>query len=488
MATTVSLGVIALPVVSPLVAAAILALAMALVHGRGGSDGAVRRAPWALVLPVINWLPALAMVGAAVAVARLPDAAAIPIGSWSLGVGAVARVQSVFAFGAGAFIAALGAASDRGPATAIAAVIASSSIVIGAVAGDDARVGAAGIHVAVLVTAMVMATAGTDGTAGRSGWRAATTYLTLASLGLVILLAGFSLADILRISPGGLVTEAFAIAVLAVGFALAIGLVPLHFWVPVVSLRSGEGGAMLALGLVAPATVGFLVQVLSGLPQLGSEVLTARLLVIGGLLGCAGGAIGAVAPGRLGRRVGYAVIAGLGPVLLGIGSGTRIGVAGALVALAHHATCMIVLVGSAAALEGRPDRQRPAGASRRAVQMAFVLAAIASSGIPPLGGFAARWAVMQALSLADWRLAMAVGVSSLVVLAGLLVGASRWPGDRPETPVEGDLGSRPQWKLSGSAWVLLASTVAACALSVLPSPVLDQAHRATAQLTYLRPF
>ena len=95
--------------------------------------------------------------------------------------------------------------------------------------------------------------------------------------------------------------------------ALAIGLPPLHFWIPVAAWRPGTGSSMIALGLVVPAAVGYLVQVLAAIPQLGGAALTAQVLTVGGLVACVVGASGALAPGRLGRRVGYAAIAGIGP-------------------------------------------------------------------------------------------------------------------------------------------------------------------------------
>jgi formate hydrogenlyase subunit 3/multisubunit Na+/H+ antiporter MnhD subunit len=466
-------------------------------------------------------VPVVALIAAAVACARLPDEATIDIGGTTLAIGPIARANALFACGAGAVVALLGTVQHRSVGHGIFASVVASSLVIGAFAGDMARVGGAGVHVAMMVAAMAMALGDSGGVgAGQSGWRAATAYLTLGSLGLVIIVAGLSLADVLRVNPGGLVTESFVIAVLAAGFALAIGLPPVHFWVPVVSWRPDIGSSTLVLGVVVPATVGYLVQVLAGLPQLGGAALTARLLTVAGLLACIVGALGATSPGRLGRRVGYASIAGIGPTLLGLGMATRIGAAGALVALAHHAACMIVLVATTGAVErdagstpirgslagavsdgqtpvdqhatasGRNNRVERWRSGRRLHRIAFILATLAASGIPPLSGFASRWAIMQALSLADWRLAMVVGITSLVTLAALLTSVARRSPSQVATPYhlpEAGGASNEAMRGDGGGLLVVYSLVT-CVWGFVPAWVIEQTWRATAQLGYLRPF
>ena len=535
-AVALPLAVAAVPIAGPLAAALIAAVPTAAQYA-----GMNPEAPeMGRVGGALRWLPGFVLLVAAAACARIPDDATLALLDRSLGIGPIARANAVLGCGTAALVALFGAASSQGAGIAIAAAVVASSLVVAAFAGEVARVGAAGIHVAMMVSAITITLENRGGSTARSasspGWRAASSYLTLGSLGLVTIVAGLSLADVLRVSPGGLVTEAFVIAVLAAGFALAIGLPPLHYWVPVVAWRPSAGSATLALGVVMPAAVGYLVQVLASSPQLGGAMLTARLLTVGGLVACAVGAVGAVSPGRLGRRVGYAAISGIGPVLLGLGTGTRIGVAGAMVALAHHALCTIILVATSGAVAyadnyqsgfaasggasggslASSDTGGERGASRRTqahvgsargqansgrlLRVAFILAAVAASGIPPLGGFASRWAIMQALSLADWRLGMAVGVTSLVTLAALLSGVARTPLSSAESGLtrnasvgsssspnaeDADLGIRG---VGGGGRLLVVYAVAACTWGVAPAWLIEQAWRATVQMGYLRPF
>ena len=491
-AVALPLAAAAVPIAGPLVAALIAAVPAAV---RYVGAPATNRAGVGvgLVGAATRWVPSVALFVATAACARIPDDATLAIAGTTLAVGPIARANAVLACGTAALVALYGVFSTRGAALGIASAVIAASVVVAAFAGDVARVGAAGIHVAMMVAAISMTLGERGGSAASApGWRAAAAYLTLGSLGLVTIVAGLSLADVLRVSPGGLVTESFVIAVLAAGFALAIGLPPLHFWVPVVAWRPSAGSAALALGVVVPAAVGYLMQVLAGVPQLGGATLTARLLTVGGMVACAVGAIGAVSPGRLGRRVGYAAIAGIGPVLLGLGTGTRIGVAGAMVALAHHAVCTITLIASAPAVEhhrfrdvasstAEPHTPRTTvGRSSPWPRVAFMLAAVAASGIPPLGGFASRWAIMQALSLADWRLGMAVGVTSLVTLAALLSGVAR----THEVARTQEVAER----VGDGGRLLVVYAVATCVWGVAPQWVIEHAWRATVQMGFLRPF
>ncbi len=406
----------------------------------------------------------------------------------------IGRLQILVVSMGGALISIYHVLTKRDGEVAVIASLVVAATSASAFAGDSLRVAGAGIHLAVLLVAMLMATERGDWQGGVAG----TAYLTMASIGAITLVAGFALADVQKVSPGGLVTDAFVVAVLSTGFALSIGIVPLYFWVPSASQRPGAGGSMLALAVVVPASLGLMLATLTALPQLSGPIASSHLLTIGGLLTAIFGAVGTLAPGRLRRRIGYALMGNLGAVLLGFGTLTRIGVAGALVTLAHHCLVAIVLIGSATEIETPPSAPDQALVDEDGIESglrlgvrpiliareqgwvargAFVLAAIAMSGVPPFGGFASRWAVMQALALSDWRLAFALGIASLATTYALLVSV---PGRRNV------VGSRQS--STRTERFLLALSVVACLWGFLPGNILDVAHSATSQLTFLKPF
>ncbi len=406
----------------------------------------------------------------------------------------IGRLQILVVSIGGALISIYHVFTKRQGEVAVIASLVVAATSASAFAGDSLRVAGAGVHLAVLLVAMLMATERGDWQGGVAG----TAYLTMATIGAITLVAGFALADVQIVSPGGLVTDTFVVAVLSTGFALSIGVVPLYFWVPSASQRPGAGASMLAIAVVVPASLGLMLATLTALPQLSGPVASSHLLTNGGLLTAIFGAVGALAPGRLRRRIGYALMGNLGAVLLGFGTSTRIGVAGALVTLAHHCLVAIVLIGTATEIETPQNVQRQASGDEDGnetgrqlgvrpiliareqgwvARVAFVLAVIAMSGMPPFGGFASRWAVMQALALSDWRLAFALGIASLVTTYALLVSV---PARRSV------VGSRHS--STGSEQFLLALSVVACLWGFLPGNMLDVAHAATSQLTFLKPF
>ena len=405
----------------------------------------------------------------------------------------IGRLQIVIISVGGALISTYHVLTRRQGEVAVIAALVVAATSASAFAGDSLRVAGAGVHLAVLLVAMLMATERDDWQGGVAG----TAYLTLASIGAITLVAGFALADVQKVSPGGLVTDAFVVAVLSTGFALSVGIVPLYFWVPSASQRPGAGASMLALAVVVPASLGLMLATLTALPQLSGPIAASHLLTVGGLLTAIGGALGTVAPGRLRRRIGYALMGNLGAVLLGFGTSTRIGVAGALVALAHHCLVAIVLIGAATEIETTPTSSaqalgdnedergrrldvRPIVVAREqgwVARVAFVLGAIAMSGVPPFGGFASRWAVMQALALSDWRLAFALGITSLVTTYSLLV----------SVPTRRFVVGPAHLSVAPERFLFVLSVVA-CLWGFLPGNILDVAHAATSQLTFLKPF
>jgi multicomponent Na+:H+ antiporter subunit D len=302
--------------------------------------------------------------------------------------------------------------------------------------------------------------------------------LILSSLGGVALLFGLVLAELQRLSPGGLVTVPFVVAALSVGLALQWGVAPLHAWLPTAAQRAGAASTALAVGLLGPATMGFLLQTLSAQPQLVVDERVTRYLTGGALFTAAFGAVAALAPAKLRRTLGYVLVADLGFVLMGLATTTRIGVAGAVLHLAHRSLAAVLLLGASAELEqddrGCGEGQRPAPF----LWGTLLLVSLALLGVPPLSGFAADWAIYQAVSLSDWRLAAALACTSLACLAAVLSGLGRLRRDYP----------RP-WRRPRPVEALLLGLGGFVALwGLAPGPALGAIHSAVSELPFLKPF
>ena len=339
-----------------------------------------------------------------------------------------------------------------------------AAIAAGRTFGPGLLVAASLLQLAAILTSVLMIGEQPDWQAGVAG----AIYLTLSALGGMALLFGLVLADLQRLSPGGLVTVPFVVAVLSVGFALQWGVAPLYFWLPNAYQRAGPGAGAVAVCIAGPATLGLLIQSLSALPQLVADESVNRLLMLGGLGTAAFGAGAALAPAKLRRTLGYILVADLGFVIAGLATFSRIGLTGATLHMAHRCLVALLLLAAAAELErvdrGAPDDDRPAPY----LWATLLVGSLALVGVPPFSGFAATWAVLQALTLSDGRLVLALGATSLVCLAAVLTALGRLRRSYP----------RP-WRRPTAVEVSLMGLALFAALwGLVPGPALEAVHRA----------
>ena len=102
------------------------------------------------------------------------------------------------------------------------------------------------------------------------------------------------------------------------------------------------------------------------------------------------------------RLLSYHAVSQVGYMVLGIGSGTAIGMAGGLFHMLNHAIYKCALFLCAGVVEketGTTDLDRLGGLAK-ALPVTFItctVAALAISGIPPFNGFASKWMVYQGI-------------------------------------------------------------------------------------------
>jgi multicomponent Na+:H+ antiporter subunit D len=183
-----------------------------------------------------------------------------------------------------------------------------------------------------------------------------------------------------------------ALGLLLAGFGTKAGLVPFHAWLPDAH-TSAPGpvsalfsGLMVSLGIVAVARLAFQVYGPdSGIPILG--------LAMGiGLVSALAGALLALTQDDLKRLLAYDTISQMGVALVGLASGSRIGLAGTSYHLLNHALFKALLFLCAGAIIhtiGMTNLSEMGGLARRkpALAGAFVLGVLAIAGVPPLNGY-----------------------------------------------------------------------------------------------------
>jgi len=222
--------------------------------------------------------------------------------------------------------------------------------------------------------------------------------LMILGIGIVWLLSGsFQMDNISVQLTGSLPTIAFIC--LAIGSFAKAGAMPLHTWIP-------------DMATSAPTSItGFLpgsLDKLLGIYFLGRISMDifvmnramGKLLLIVGALTILAGVMMALIQHDLRRLLSYHAVSQAGYMVLGIGTGNPVGIAGALFHMLNNAIYKFGLFLSAGAVEnkGRTMDLNKLGGLARLMPVTFIaclVAALSISGVPPFNGFVSKWMVYQ---------------------------------------------------------------------------------------------
>jgi len=293
----------------------------------------------------------------------------------------------------------------------------------------------------VALELMGLAAVGLVALAGRGALAAALRYLLVAVLGSLVYLLGVALLygevgtlDFAQVgaSVERSATTTAALALMLVGMALKSALFPLHGWLP-----AAHGGAPAAVSpalsaLVVKASVYLAVRLWTTvLPDVGTAA-AAQLLGVLGAAAVLWGTVAALRQDRLKLVVAYSTVAQVGYLFLvfplALADGTpvdaaRDGWAGALGLGLTHGLAKAAMFMAAGTLTLSHGSDRLAGmagaATRRPVACAtFAVAGVSLAGLPPSGGFVAKWLLLQSsLATGQWWWAAVVLVGGLLTAA-----------------------------------------------------------------------
>ncbi len=209
----------------------------------------------------------------------------------------------------------------------------------------------------------------------------------------------------------------------AAAFAKA-GAVPFHAWVP----DCGEK-ADAPVSAFLPASLDKLLGIyLFARCALDLFEITAAMqtmLMFLGAISVLAAAMMALVQRDLKRLCAYSSISQVGYMVLGIGTGTAVGMAGGLFHMLNHAiykSCLFLCAGAVEKTAGTTDLDRLGGLGT-AMPFTFVtctVAALAISGVPPLNGFASKWMVYQGIISSG----EAGGAGWIVWLAAAMLGSA----------------------------------------------------------------
>ncbi|MEO5689508.1 MAG: NADH-quinone oxidoreductase subunit NuoN [Burkholderiaceae bacterium] len=262
----------------------------------------------------------------------------------------------------------------------------------------------------------------------------------------------------------------FGLVFIVAGLAFKLGLAPFHMWVPDVYQGAPTAVTLLISGAPKLAAFGITFRILvEGLSGLATD--WQEMLIVLSVTSMALGNLAAIAQTNLKRLLAYSAIAQLGFMLLGftptvIDLDTSNAVNGYSSALFYMITYVLTTLGTFGLVmylsrHGFESEEISdlAGLAKRSPWIAFVMAVFMFSlaGIPPLVGFYAKFAVLQALVSTGAR-----GYIVLAVIAVLLslVGAYYYLRivktmffDEPvdTTPIKGETGATVLLALNGLA-------------------------------------
>ncbi|PPA58003.1 Na+/H+ antiporter subunit A [Micromonospora chalcea] len=324
----------------------------------------------------------------------------------------------------------------------------------------------------------------------RASRRAAMQALLVTTLGGLAMLAGFVMlgqhagsyrwSEIAGNLPeGGYLTAALVLVLLGVTSKSAI--FPFSFWLPRAMAAPTPVSAYLHAAAMVKAGV-FLAALMG--PAVGQATVWRAFLLGGGLITLFLGGWTALRQVDLKLLLAYGTVSQLGLLMVILGAGTRdTALAGAAMLLAHalFKATLFLVVGVVDHVTGTRDLRELSGLGRRAPVLAAVagLAAASMAGLPPLFGFVAKEAALEAF--------LHGGPVELLVLAGVVAGSALtvaytlrflWGAfaakpDVPDTPVE-----RIEPAFLGPAAVLalagLVVGIAAPAVDRVLAPYADQ--------------
>ena len=243
-------------------------------------------------------------------------------------------------------------------------------------------------------------------------------------LGVALLYHSFGSLDIAVLAQRVESTPAVwsAIALMSVGLLLKTALFPLHFWLPAAHASAPAPVSALLSALVVKASFYILLRLwLEVFPLTGASL--GQLL---GLLGAGAvlwGGIQALRQTRLKLLIAYSTVAQLGYMFLAFPLGTSIAWQGTLYMLLSHAMAKAAMFMAAGNILRFGGHDSIADLDRVAQRLpltltAFSLAGVSIMGLPPSGGFIAKWLLLEAsMASGQWWWV------SVLILGGLLTAA-----------------------------------------------------------------
>lgn len=326
---------------------------------------------------------------------------------------------------------------------------------------------------------------------GKTPTRGGMRYLTFTTMALPGLLVTHWLMDRYTLTPDDTGLLSATAALLAVSFALLLGVVPFHTWVPAVAGDAVPLAGAFVLTVGNGAVWFLLLDFLETYPWLNTHPLFGSLFSTAGLVMVVVGGLLAPAQRRLGPVMGYGALVDSGGALIALGMHSKLGLTLALLSLLVRPFGLALVAAGLSGLRARNgdddsfDALRGLGWRAMWSTAALILGGLAVAGLPVSAGFVGRWALCRAL------MPSSPGVALFLLLAGLGVMVGVWKGlsallERPRSPEENDTQ-----EITSEGWLMaavLAVAILACLwVGFFPQAIAPLAARLAETYTFFVP-
>jgi len=291
-----------------------------------------------------------------------------------------------------------------------------------------------------------------------------------------------------------------AVVLLAVTFMIKSAVVPFHFWQPDFHTASPTPvSAMLSSVVVKLGVYGFLRMTTLLMPNIE---WVRGILVALGIVGIIFGGLGAAGTHNLKRMFAYSTLAQIGFIHVGVGWGTPLSLAAAIVFTFNHAlvkSAMLMLSGYLASRAPIKTAAfsvlRGTGKYAPLAGVIFFFGGMALAGVPPTNGFVSKLLLFQsgvkassdgnfAETVPYWLPLLLLGVSSVITLVYVFRALMSvwWEPFKPDQP---DAKVKPH----GDSPLAPGLLVAAClALGLWAQPLIQLAQDTSAWIQQPRAY
>jgi multicomponent Na+:H+ antiporter subunit D len=241
-------------------------------------------------------------------------------------------------------------------------------------------------------------------------------YLVLGSVGSSLILfaiaimysltGSLNMAQVsMQLSNGFKGIHFFAIALFIGGFGLKAALIPFHAWLPDAH-PSAPAPISAMLSGVLIKTIGVYAMARVMLNVVGLTPMISTILLVLGTVSMVIAVLLCLGQDDIKRFMAYSSISQVGYIVLGIGLGTRLGIAAALFHLINHAVFKSLLFLNAGAVEyatGTRDLDKMGGLREKmpVTSATSMIGSMSIAGVPPFAGFWSKLFIIVACVQAE---------------------------------------------------------------------------------------